>query len=109
MALNETLAGRIREALAGEPNVCERRMFGGLAFMLNGNMCCGVLGDELMLRLGDNLATAALKEPHTRPMDFTGRVIRSMLFVGPQGLALDEDLARWVRRAAEFASGLPPK
>ncbi len=109
MAYDETLAGRIRQALAPRPDIGERKMFGGLAFMLAGNMCCGVIADTLMLRLGNEGATEALGEPHTRPMDFTGRVMKSMLYVGPAGIATPEDLHRWVNRAADFAASLPPK
>lgn len=84
-------------------------MFGGLAFMLGGNMCCGVLGEELMVRLGPEEAEAALAEPHTREMDFTGRPTKGMLFVTPEGLRADEGLAGWVDAAADFALSLPPK
>ena len=109
MAYDETLAARIRQTLAPFPDVDERRMFGGIAFMLRGNMCCGVVGDMLMLRLGNEGAAAALAERHTRPMDFTGKPLKSMIYVGPEGTAAPEDLNRWVRRGAEFAASLPPK
>ena len=109
MAYDETLAGRIRKALTPRPDVMERKMFGGLAFILRGNMCCGVVGDTLMLRLGNEGAASALGEPHTRPMDFTGKIMKSMLYVGPDGIAADEDLYRWVNRGADFAETLPPK
>ena len=74
MAYSEELASRIRRALTARADVMERKMFGGLAFMLRGNMCCGVVGDMLMLRLGNEGAAAALEEPHTKPMDFTALV-----------------------------------
>ncbi len=109
MAYDETLAERIRQTLAPRPDVNERKMFGGLAFMLAGNMCCGVVADTLMLRLGNEGTAEALKEPYTSPMDFTGRVMKSMLYVGPGGIASPEDLHRWVNRAADFAASLPPK
>ena len=109
MAYDETLAARIRRALTPRPDIDERKMFGGLAFMLRGNMCCGVVSDTLMLRLGNEGAAAALEEPHTRPMDFTGRPMKSMVYVDPGGTASDEDLYRWVNRGADFAATLPPK
>jgi TfoX/Sxy family transcriptional regulator of competence genes len=109
MAYSEELATRIRQALAPRADVDEKKMFGGLAFMLAGNMCCGVVGDMLMLRLGNEGAAEALKEPHTKPMDFTGKPLKSMVYVGPEGIAALEDLIRWVNRGANFAASLPPK
>jgi TfoX/Sxy family transcriptional regulator of competence genes len=109
MAYDETLAARIRQALAPRADIDERKMFGGLAFMLCGNMCCGVAGERLMLRLGNEGAAAALREPHTRPMDFTGKPLKSMVYVDPEGIASPEDLNRLVNRAADFAAALPPK
>lgn len=109
MAYSEELASRIRQALAPRADVMERKMFGGLAFMLRGNMCCGVVGDMLMLRLGNEGAAEALGEPHTKPMDFTGKPLKSMVYVGPEGIAALEDLNRWVNRGANFAATLPPK
>lgn len=109
MAYDESLAARIRRALAPRPDVAEKKMFGGLAFLLRGNMCCGVVKDVLMVRLGDEGAAAALAEPHVRPMDFTGRPLKSMAYVDPPGIAADADLYRWVNRAADFAGSLPPK
>jgi hypothetical protein len=109
VAYDEALAGRVREAIAGiDAEVTERKMFGGLAFMLDGNMFTGVVGDELMLRLGEAGAADALRREHVREMDFTGRPMKAMVFVGPDGLrgrALDE----WVATAAQFARTLPPK
>ena len=109
MAYSEALAERIRMILRSAKGVTERKMFGGIAFMLNGNMCCGVVHDELMLRLGPELASKALKSPHTREMDFTGRVIKSMLYVEPAGIRATASLAKWVGQAVDFASQLPPK
>ena len=109
MAFSEALAQRIREALGKRKGIAERKMFGGLAFLLNGNMCCGVMGDRLMLRLGEDGAAEALAEPHTRRMDFTGKPMKSMVYVEPAGLASDEALRKWVGQAVAFASSLPPK
>ena len=86
MAYDERLATRVRDLLAGDPALSERKMFGGLAFMLDGNMCCGIVGDRLMLRLGAELAEQALKRAHVQPMDFTGRPMTGMVFVAPEGL-----------------------
>jgi TfoX/Sxy family transcriptional regulator of competence genes len=109
MAYDEQLAARIRDALADTDGVSERKMFGGLAFLLHGNMVCGLVGETLMLRLGADLADAVLDEPHTRPMDFTGRPMRGMVYVDPPGIATDATLAAWVERALGFVRTLPPK
>jgi TfoX/Sxy family transcriptional regulator of competence genes len=95
--------------MADAEGISEQKMFGGLAFLRHGNMVCGVMGAELMLRLGPDLAEAALEEPDTRPMDFTGRPMKSMVIVAPAGFASDEALAGWVERALGFAATLPPK
>ena len=109
MAYDEALADRIRAALRGNEEVSERKMFGGLAFMLDGNMCCGVVKDELMVRLSPDEGDRALEEPGVRPMDFTGRPMRGMVFVAPAALADDEELRGWVGRAVAFVGTLPPK
>lgn len=109
MAFDESLAGRVRELLEARAGVSERRMFGGIAFMVTGNMAVGVIGDDLMVRLDPADAERALAEPHTRPMDFTGRPMKGMVYVDPGGTAGDEDLAGWVEAGAEFAASLPPK
>jgi hypothetical protein len=84
-------------------------MFGGLAFMIAGNIACGIVGSDLMLRLGDDGAGAALDQPHVRPMDFTRRPMRSMVYVAAAGVETDDALREWVKKAVGFASGLPPK
>ena len=109
MAYDEVLADRIRELIALRSDVVERKMFGGIAWMLGGNMACGVLGDELIVRLDPEDAERALAEPHTRPFDFTGRPMRNMAMVAPEGTADDEGLAGWVDAGADFAASLPPK
>jgi TfoX/Sxy family transcriptional regulator of competence genes len=109
VAYDETLAARIREVIGGiDGEVTERKMFGGLAFMLNGHMFTGVVGGELMLRLGDAGAAAALRREHVREMDFTGRPMKAMVFVEPAGLDGDA-LGEWVTNAAAFAQSLPLK
>jgi TfoX/Sxy family transcriptional regulator of competence genes len=108
MAYDTHLAERIRWILVDD-GVTEREMFGGIAFMLHGNMVCGVTHEALMLRLGPQLAAAALDEPHTRPMDFTGKPMKSMLLVDPPGFETDDQLAGWIERARDFVGTLPPK
>lgn len=109
MAFDEALADRIREVLAPRSEVSERKMFGGIAFMIAGNMCCGVIGEDLMVRLGTEDAERALAEPHVRPMDFTGKPMETAIYVDPEGTADDESLAAWVEAGADLASSLPPK
>jgi TfoX/Sxy family transcriptional regulator of competence genes len=109
MAYDEILAARIRGIVGDvDGDVTERKMFGGLAFMLNGHMFTGIVGDELMLRLGDAGAEAALRREYVREMDFTGRPMKAMVFVEPAGLEGDA-LGEWVINAAAFAKSLPPK
>ena len=104
MAYDDKLAARLHRILGDRPGITEKKMFGGLAFMLGGNMCCGIVDDRLMLRLGHDRAAAALAEPHTAEMDFTGRVIRTMVYVDGEGIASDDALAGWVERAVAFAA-----
>jgi TfoX/Sxy family transcriptional regulator of competence genes len=108
VAFDEQLADRVRVVLGAEQGVTERKMFGGLAFMVNGNMACGIMKDELMLRLGAEGADAARERPHVRQMDFTGRPMTGMVYVGRGGLG-DAELRGWVQQAAAFARSLPPK
>jgi len=84
-------------------------MFGGLCFLLGGNMCCGIVGEELMLRVGPEAYAAALARDHAREMDFTGRALKGMVYVGADGVAEDEALRAWVDMGAAFAGSLPPK
>ena len=109
MAYDEGAAERLREVFAGRDGIVEKRMFGGLAFMLRGNMCCGVIGDALMARVGPHHYSAALTRPHAREMDFTGRPMKGFVYVAPAGFESDEDLAAWVSLCASFAGSLSPK
>jgi TfoX/Sxy family transcriptional regulator of competence genes len=108
MAYDEDLADRVREALPGDAPIDERKMFGGLAFLLNGNMVCGVVKDTLMLRLGPAGADRALSQAHVRAMDFTGRPMKGMVFVDPPGLH-GGGLQHWVDEASRFVRELPAK
>ena len=109
MAFDEAVAERVRDALAGAPDVVEKKMFGGIAFMVRGNMCCGVIADRLMLRVGPVVYDTALSRPHAKPMDFTGRPMKGMIYVEPAGFASPVALKKWVDRAMEFTLSLPPK
>ncbi len=103
MAFDEALAARVRPLVGGTPGVVEKKMFGGVAFLVNTRMCCGVVKSDLMLRLGEEGAKAALEEPHTRPMDFTGKPMKSMVYVEEAGIASGRDLERWLLLAVAFA------
>ena len=108
MAFDAGLADRIRVVLTGTRGVSERKMFGGLAFLVDGHMACGVVKSELMLRLGDTGAAAAVARPHARPMDFTGKPMKSMIYVGAEGIDSDGALGEWVGMAVGFVKTLPP-
>lgn len=109
MAYDEELGERIREMLAEEGEVDERAMFGGLAFMVKGHMCCGVIKDDLMVRVGPETAERLLDEPQVRPMDFTGRPMKGYLYVSGSGLGAEKDLRRYIGLARDFVGTLPPK
>ncbi len=109
MAYDEQLADRVRGVLAQRKDVSEKKMFGGLSFMLGGNMCCGVDKDNLMVRVGPEQHEAALAQPHARPMDFTGRPLKGMVYVGSEGYRSDAAPAVWVKRGVDFAASLPAK
>ncbi len=109
MAFDKGLADRLRLVLAGNRAILERKMFGGLAFLFNGHMFCGVVNADLMLRIGPEATTAALKQPYTRRMDFTGKALKSMIFVDARGVDFDESLRDWVESALTYVMTLPPK
>jgi len=109
MAFDEGLAERIREHTEFDPSISERTMFGGLCFMSGGNMSFGVLGSEIMVRVGPDAYAAALELPHAREMDFTGRSMRGMVYVDADGISEDDDLEAWLQRGLMYARSLPPK
>lgn len=109
MAYDEGLAQRIREALEERSDVSEKRMFGGVAFLVRGNMCCGVARENLMVRVGPEDYDDALGQPHAREMDFTGRAMKGFVYVAAEGVEDDGDLHGWVERGVAFAGSLPPK
>jgi len=109
VAYNEVLADQIRAALAGRQDITERKMFGGIAFMMRGNMFCGVMKDNLMVRVGPEHHEEALAQPYARPMDFTGRPLKGMIYVEPEGYQADKALEWWVEQGLRFALLLPTK
>ncbi|MGA7180158.1 MAG: TfoX/Sxy family protein [Thiobacillaceae bacterium] len=109
MPYDEGLAERLREIFASRKNVTERKMFGGIAFMVSGNMCCGVVNDVLMARVGADQHDAALKIPHARKMDFTGKPMKGFVYVAPEGFESDSDLAYWIGLCTDFVATLPAK
>jgi TfoX/Sxy family transcriptional regulator of competence genes len=110
MAYDEALADRVRQSLAEAGTVAtEKKMFGGLCVLVGGNMACGIVGEELMVRVGKEAYADALSQPHARKMDFTGRALKGMVYVAPEGLDSDDDLASWVGRGVGYAASLPPK
>ncbi len=109
MVFDEGLAQRIREHLAERANVTEKKMFGGLAFLVNGNMCVGVLSDELIVRVGPEATDVALARPGTRTFEFSGRPMKGWISVSPDAVSGDEMLATWVDDALGFVRTLPPK
>jgi hypothetical protein len=109
MAVDETLAARLRKHLAGTRGVTEKRIFGGLAFLLHGNMCVGVHGSELIVRLAPEQTERALSKAHTRPFDLTGRAMRGWILVQSEGLTTDAALGGWLRTALATAESLPRK
>jgi TfoX/Sxy family transcriptional regulator of competence genes len=109
MSYDEGIAERVRIALAGQEGVVEKKMFGGLAFMLRGNMCCGVQGTDLMLRVGADGYAAALEEPDARKMDFTGKALSGFIYVDQTLADARERLPLWLDRALEYIATLPSK
>jgi TfoX/Sxy family transcriptional regulator of competence genes len=109
MAFDENLARRIRAALARKKSVVEKKMFGGVGFLLKGNMLVGVWKDALIVRLSADEGADALLEPHVRPFDITGRAMKGWALVEPAGVAQDEQLRSWIGRALTFVAKMPAK
>lgn len=109
MPYDEKLAQRIREVLARRRGISEKKMFGGLAFLANGHMACGVQGDDLMVRVGPDDYESALRKTGARPMDFTGRPLKGMVYVGPRGHRRAPSLRAWVEQGLSYVRSLPPK
>lgn len=109
MAYDEKLADRVRDVLKHRRGVSEKKMFGGLSFLVNGNMSCGIIGDNLMVRVGPDAYDGALKKKGARPMDFTGRAMKGMIYVDRSGYGRSASLKAWVERGLAHARSLPPK
>lgn len=108
MAYDLELAERIRAQLQGIPFV-EKKMFGGIGFLIGGNMSCGVYKDDLIVRVEPEKHDALLKKPHAKPFDITGRPMKGWLLVEPDGVRMNKQLAAWIKESVEFTSSLPPK
>ena len=114
MAYNEGVAQRVREVLVDcdgitDDGIAEKSMFGGIAFMVGGNMCCGIVDDNLMARIGPAEYKNALAKPFVRKMDFTGKAMKGFVYVAPAGFDSDDDLKGWVDMSLAFTETLPPK
>lgn len=109
MAYDEKLAERIRKTHGRRKGMTEKNMIGGVSFLLNGKMCCGVLKDVLVVRVNPDESDTLLKKPHVRPMDFTGRPMKGFLYVSSGGYKTDKQLSAWIERSIDFVSSLPTK
>ena len=109
MAYDEALASRVRETLGENPEITERKMFGGIAFVLSGNMAVGVSKDDLMVRIDPDDQDDAPAQPGVRIFDMTGRPMKGWILVAPEATENDDALQRWVEAGLDFAGSLPPK
>jgi TfoX/Sxy family transcriptional regulator of competence genes len=109
MPFDEALADRVRRLLSSRTGVVERKMMGGVCFMIDGNMCCGVSGGSVMVRVGQEAYTRLLAEPHVRPLEFAGRRPKGFVVVDPEGWSAAADLPAWIGRGIDVAAALPAK
>jgi len=109
MAYDEQLAQRLRKIFAGKKHVEEKKMFGGLCFMVSDHMCCGIVGNQLMARVGADNYDHCLQRPHVSEMDFTGKAMKGMVYVKAEGIASHRDLNAWIDLCVEFVNTLPAK
>jgi TfoX/Sxy family transcriptional regulator of competence genes len=109
MAYNESLAGKVRKFMEGKPGFAMKKMFGGVCYLLNGNMACGVLGDNLIVRVDQDRYAECLEIAGTRKFDITGREMKGWVMVSCEDGLDNERFSAWVERGAHFALGLPPK
>jgi len=109
MAYDATLAKRIQAALSGVPGLAEKKMFGGVGYLIYGNMACGVHGDDLIVRLGLERYQQGLAQPNTRVFDMTGRPMHGWIIVTPAGISSEADLKHWITQGVKFAQTLPAK
>lgn len=109
MAYDEGTAQRLQDLLVDQDGVVEKKMFGGLVFMVRGNMCIGISKEDLMVRVGKENHAEAIAQPYARPMDFTGKPMEGFIFVSPAGYETDEDLESWLKRGLKYVLTLPAK
>ncbi len=109
MPYSKSLAARIQQSLSAHRGIVEKKMFGGVAFMLDGNMLVGVWENSLIARLGPERGDAALEQPHVKPFDVTGRPMKGWVMVEPEGIDTDDELRGWIEGATEFVATLPRK
>lgn len=109
MAYSQTLARRIQQVFAGRRGIAEKKMFGGVGFLLHGNICVGVWKNSLIARLGVDRAAEALKQSHVGEFDITGRAMKGWVMIGPDAIETDKQLGEWIELAFEFAKTLPKK
>lgn len=109
MAYDKALAERLAEIIAGRSGMKEKRMFGGICYMLNGNMCVGIHKDNVIVRIGEDTAEKIMMEPYVKPMDITGKVMKGWAMIGPDGITKDKSLERFCSFAIEFVLTLQPK
>ena len=109
MAYDEGLAERLRDCLQDQDEVEEKKMFGGLCFMVSRHMCLGIVGEKLMARVGARNYEKCLEKRYVKVMDFTGKPMKGMVYVEPEGIAEDKDLEDWVNACLKFIRSLPPK
>ena len=109
MSFDAGLAERVREQLQSRVDVEEKKMFGGLCFMVSNHMCCGIVNETLMARVGPSNYQQCLAMDYASEMDFTGKAMKGMVYVSPEGLEADDDLANWVSICTDFVESLPPK
>ena len=109
MAYDEGLAQRVRELLDEKPGFVEKKMFGGICFLLRGNMACGIINEDLIVRVGSERYEASLKLPHTRKFDITGKPMKGWVMVSSEGYETDEDLFKWIQQGLHYTLSLPPK
>ena len=109
MAYDKGVAERVREVLSLRQDVVEKKMFGGIAFMVSGHMCCGVVDDMLMARVGPDQYQSSLEHPSASEMDFTGKPLKGFVYVSPEGFETKEDLSYWINLCEDFVDTLPAK
>jgi TfoX N-terminal domain len=109
MEYDEGLAERLRDQLKEQEDVEEKKMFGGLCFMVSRHMCCGIIGEKLMARVGRENYEISLSNRYAEEMKFTGKPMKGMIYVDHQGITEDEDLSYWIQICLQFIQSLPPK